>query len=83
MAGSIIRELQRGGTPLNTKSVTSTDFCRARFRDPKTKTDWRIYFRVDDDAIVIVEIVAKKTQHIPKDVMQRCKKRLRDLDKDE
>ena len=45
-----------------------------------TDTTWRLTYRVDPDAIVVVEVFAKKTQQTPKDVIQACKKRLKEYD---
>jgi len=41
---------------------------------------WRIMYRVDDDAIVIVAVVAKKTEATAKAVIDVCKRRLREYD---
>jgi len=41
--------------------------------------NWRSIYRVDDDAIVLVEVFAKKTTKTPKSVIDRCKTRLRRL----
>jgi phage-related protein len=38
---------------------------------------WRIVYRTEADAIVILEVFAKKTQATPKDVIERCQKRLK------
>jgi phage-related protein len=38
---------------------------------------WRIVYRIDDDAIVILEIFEKKTQKTPKNVIDNCKRRIR------
>ena len=45
-----------------------------------TDTTWRLIYRIDPDAIVVVEVFAKKTQKTPKDVIQACKKRLKEYD---
>jgi len=37
---------------------------------------WRIVYRVDSDAIIILEVFAKKTQTTPRRVVDTCKKRL-------
>ena len=37
---------------------------------------WRIVYRIDLDAIVIVEVFAKKTSQTPKHIIDTCKKRL-------
>lgn len=38
-------------------------------------------YRVDPDAVVIVEVFAKKTQATPQQVIDVCKERLRKFDK--
>jgi phage-related protein len=42
--------------------------------------NWRIMYRIDSDAILIVEVYAKKTQKIPKEVIDRCQERLKQYD---
>ena len=37
---------------------------------------WRLIYRIDGDAIVIVEVFGKKTQTTPKSVIGVCKRRL-------
>jgi phage-related protein len=46
-----------------------------RVRD--AEHNWRIMYRVDSDAILIVDVYAKKTRRIPDEVIQRCKQRLK------
>lgn len=41
---------------------------------------WRLIYRTDPDAIVIAEVFAKKTEKTPKDVIEACKKRLKEYD---
>jgi phage-related protein len=41
------------------------------------ETIWRIVYRLNFDAILIVEVFQKKTQQTPKHVIDTCKKRLR------
>ena len=41
---------------------------------------WRIIYRIDADAIVIVELFSKKTRKTPPTVIERCKQRLRGYD---
>jgi len=38
---------------------------------------WRIIYRTDSDAIVILEVFEKKTQRTPKVVIENCKRRIR------
>jgi phage-related protein len=37
-------------------------------------------YRIDADAIVIVEVFAKTTRTMPKSVIENCKRRLKDYD---
>lgn len=49
-----------------------------RIRD--ATNNWRIMYRADSDAIIIVEVYSKKTQKIPSEVIKRCQKRLHEYD---
>jgi len=42
---------------------------------------WRIMYRLDTDAVVILEVFSKKTQQTPKYVIDACKARLKAYDK--
>jgi phage-related protein len=41
---------------------------------------WRLIYRTDADATVIVEVFQKKTATTPKAVIDVCRRRLRDYD---
>jgi phage-related protein len=41
---------------------------------------WRIVYRTDPDAIVIVEVFAKKTAQTPATVLEACRRRLKEYD---
>lgn len=41
---------------------------------------WRVMVRIDDDAVLVVDVFAKKTQKTPQSVIESCKKRLRKYD---
>ena len=41
---------------------------------------WRIVYRIDKDAIVIVEVFSKKAQQTPKRIVAVCQKRLEEHD---
>jgi len=77
-AGFLLRRLQRGETlsmPHSRPMPSIGTHCHElRIRD-KTVT-WRIVYRVDDDAIVIVEVFKKKTGTTPKSAIDRCRRRL-------
>jgi phage-related protein len=38
---------------------------------------WRIVYRVDTDAVVILGVFEKKTQKTPQEVIETCRRRLR------
>ena len=44
------------------------------------KSTWRIIYRIDNDAIIILEVFNKKTQQTPKKVIDLCKKRIKEYD---
>jgi phage-related protein len=42
---------------------------------------WRIIYRTDPDAVIILDVFAKKTQKTPAQVMRSCRRRLREYDR--
>jgi hypothetical protein len=52
-----------------------------RMRLPDEKASWRIVYRIDVDAIVIVEVFSKKTGTMSKRVIETFKARLREYDR--
>ena len=81
-AGMMLRQLQRGesiGMPRSRPMASIGPRCHElRVRD-ETK-NWRIIYRLDVDAIVIVDVFAKTTQQTPKHIMDTCRRRLRRYD---
>jgi len=41
---------------------------------------WRILYRLDPDAVLVLDVFAKKSVTTPKQVIESCKKRLREYD---
>jgi len=41
---------------------------------------WRIIYRIDDDAILILEVFQKTTQKTPTKIIDTCQKRLKKYD---
>lgn len=41
---------------------------------------WRIIYRIDSDAIIILDVFAKKSRETPKHIVKACKGRLRRYD---
>ena len=44
------------------------------------QSTWRIVYRLDADAVVILEVFSKKMQTTPKSVIEACQRRLREYD---
>ncbi|MCF8259833.1 MAG: type II toxin-antitoxin system RelE/ParE family toxin [Melioribacteraceae bacterium] len=44
------------------------------------RSTWRIIYRIDDDAIIILEVFNKKTQQTSKKVIEISKKRIKEYD---
>lgn len=81
-AGNLLRLLQEGeklGMPQAEPLPIVGPRCGAlRVRDGGH--NWRIMYRVDSDAVLVLDVYAKKTRKIPQEVIDRCKKRLKDYD---
>lgn len=41
---------------------------------------WRVIYRIDADAIIVLEVFQKKTQETPKDLIDKCKGRIKQYD---
>jgi len=50
-------------------------------RIPEGDVTWRIFYRIDEDAIVILDVLKKKTRATPKTVIATCKRRLSEYDR--
>lgn len=81
-AGELLRALQEGqavSMPHAEPLPTVGPRCGAlRVRD--AGQNWRIMYRIDIDAVVILEVYGKKTRKIPDEVIDRCKDRLKKYD---
>ncbi len=81
-AGFLLRKRQKGrriGMPHSRPMPSIGRRCH-ELRIPDEGVSWRIVYRNDSDAIVILEVFSKKTGKTPKNVIDRCKVRLRDYD---
>jgi phage-related protein len=84
-AGFLLRRLQRGdsvGMPASRPMPSIGARCH-ELRINDASGNWRLVYRIDADAIVIVivEVFSKKTQAIPKIVIDVCRKRLKEYDR--
>ncbi|MGL4513503.1 MAG: type II toxin-antitoxin system RelE/ParE family toxin [Lacipirellulaceae bacterium] len=81
-AGMLLRLLQEGERLGMPQSEPLTGLCPScgclRVRD--AGANWRIMYRIDSDAVVVMEVYAKKTAAIPKGVFDRCKRRIKEYD---
>ena len=81
-AGMLLRLLQEGeplGMPQAEPLPDVGRRCGAlRVRD--AEHNWRIMYRIDPDAVLVLEVYSKKTRKIPDKVIERCKKRLKQYD---
>ena len=41
---------------------------------------WRIVYRLDSDAVIVIDVFDKKTKRTSKRVIARCKSRLKEYD---
>lgn len=81
-AGFLLRLLQKGekvAMPHSRPMPSIGKRCH-ELRVPDGDVSWRIVYRIDPDAIVILEVFSKKTGKTPKSVIDVCKTRLRDYD---
>lgn len=81
-AGYMLRQLQQGeklGLPHSRPMQIIGRRCH-ELRINDGNITWRIIYRIDPDAIIILEVFSKKEQKTPKGVIEISKKRLRDYD---
>ena len=81
-AGFLLRLLQRGetiGMPHSRPMPSVGKKCH-ELRNSDAQTGWRIIYRIDKDAIIMLEVFGKKTGKTPKAVIETCEKPLRDYD---
>ncbi len=78
-AGFLLRKLQMGemlSLPHSRPMPSIGAKCHELRIDDRDKT-WRVVYRIDDDAIVILEVFEKKTHKTPREVIENCKRRIR------
>lgn len=77
-AGFLLRKLQQGETLSMPHSRPMPSICSSchELRVNDDEVTWRIIYRIDPDAIVIVDVFKKKSRRTPKQVIDNCKRRL-------
>ncbi len=81
-AGFLLRLLQRREKVAMPHSRPMPSIGRRchELRVTDDKVSWRIVYRIDDDAVVILAVFLKKTGKTPKNIIDTCKARLREYD---
>ena len=83
-AGMLLRRLQRGerlAMP-HSRGMPSVGRRCHELRIQGADSSWRVIYRADPDAIVVLEVFSKKSQRTPEGVLQACKARLQRYDSD-
>ena len=81
-AGFPLRKLQKGQMlemPHSRPMPVIGDRCH-ELRVVDVDRTWRIIYRIDSDAIVILDVFSKKTRATPQSVISRSRKRPREYD---
>jgi phage-related protein len=81
-AGYLLRLLQKGeslGLP-HSRSMTGIGTRCHELRIVDQNQTWRLVYRVDDDAVLILEVFSKKTGQTPKRVIGVCRRRMKEYD---
>ena len=81
-AGYLLRRLQAGdmiGLPMSRPMPAIGVRCH-ELRVNDAGQSWRIVYRIDTDAIVIADVFSKKTHSTPRQVIETCRRRLREYD---
>jgi phage-related protein len=79
-AGFLLRRLQRGdalGLPQSRPMPRIGAHCH-ELRINDGAHAWRLIYHVDRDAVVILEVVSKKTHATPQGTIETCRKRLKE-----
>ena len=81
-AGFYLRLLQRGESLLMPVSRPLPQLGKRchELRIGDREMTWRIIYRIDPDAIVIVEVFSKKSRTTPQIILETCRRRLREYD---
>jgi phage-related protein len=81
-AGYLLRRLQRGegiAVPHSRAMPAIGPRCH-ELRINDEGQNWRVIYRVDMDAVIIVDVFSKKTAATPRKVIGVCKRRLQEFD---
>jgi phage-related protein len=80
--GFLLRKLQQGemlSMPQSRPMPSIGARCH-ELRIVDRNQTWRVIYRIDDDAIIILEVFSKKTSQTPQAVVDACKARIKRYD---
>jgi phage-related protein len=82
-AGHLLRRLQRGEilSMPESRPMPSIGLRCHELRIGDADVTWRIFYRIDRDAILILDVIRKKTRSTPRAVIEVCQRRLADYDR--
>ena len=81
--GILLRRLQKGealGMP-HARPMSAVGPRCHELRVQDAEAFWRIVYRLDADAVVILEVFSKKTRTAPNAILDACKRRLKEYDR--
>lgn len=82
--GFLLQQLLNGELPTlpMSKPMSSIgDKCHElRVNDLNNNKNWRVIYRIDDDAVIVLEVFAKTTKKTPDNIIDRSQKRLLSYD---
>jgi len=83
-AGTLLRLLQEGESVVmpHSRPMPSIGPRCHELRVRDENRNWRIVYRLDDDAIVLVDVFPKTTRETPNHIIRNCARRLKRYDKD-
>lgn len=78
-AGFLLRQMQRGDSlgPPHSKPMPEIGVNCHELRIPDQGATWRIFYCIHPEAIVVLDVLSKKTQKTPQKTKETCKKRLK------
>ena len=80
--GELLARLQ-GGEALHMPHSRPMPDIGSRCHELRVKdagAEWRIMYRTDPDAVIVLDVFNKKTRETPPSVVQNCRRRLREYD---
>ena len=80
--GFLLRRLQRGEalTMPHSKPMPSIGPRCHELRIRDASSIWRLIYRIDADAILILDVFHKQTARTPKGVIENCQRRMKEYD---